>query len=383
MKNFIYKLYKKMENNKIAATFVHLLYGVLRPVVTGKYKPAKYNSSTAVFQRKCDNAKPLKNVKIAVICDDMTYKNLSEVCDTHFLTPDNWIDVIQKHRPDIFFCESAWSGIYEYKDSWRGKIYKNEKLMFENRKVLFDILDYCRRCGIKTIFWNKEDPFYFDDECHNFGDTALKFDYIFTTAAECVEKYRKRGGKHVDVMGFGFSPNIFNCDENCVKENKAVFAGSWYAAHADRCADMVKIFDMIISSGTELEIYDRNYYSSNPKSKFPEKYNMYIKKPVPYEKVGEILKKVRFAVNINTIKNSETMFARRVYELMACKCVVISNESEGAKKIFGNKIWFFGEKFDFDAEKEIIALNYDYVMGNFTNETVFRDMLNKAGIKTL
>ncbi|MGN1230422.1 MAG: hypothetical protein ACI4TP_00835, partial [Anaerotignum sp.] len=376
MKKMIYKIYKKMEKNRLIASCFHFLYGNLIPFLTGKYKPIKYNPKEICFAKRGYSAekKALKDLKIAVICDDMTYKNLEGICNVYFLTPDNWIEVMQKEQPDLFFCEAAWSGIAEYKDAWRGKIYKNQRLLFENRTMLLNILDYCKRNGIKTVFWNKEDPYFFDDVCHNFGETALLFEYIFTTAEELVERYESRGHSRVFVMGFGFSPALYHCGEDVEKENKAVFAGSWYADIPERCEDMEKIFDMLIEKKIPLEIYDRYWDSDNPMHRFPEKYRPYIHKSVPYEALGQIYKTARFAVNINTEKNSDTMYARRVHELMACRCVVISNESKGMRKKFGEHVWFLDTPFDFENERAICEDNYDYVMNHCTNREIFKGM---------
>ena len=381
VKNIFYKIYKKFSSNALAATAAYFIYGEIMPIITKKYVPVKLNKKhLKIKKHEYSNKTDLKKLKIAVICDEMTYVNLKDVCCVYFLTPDNWLNTLEKYKPDIFFCEAAWSGIKEYKDCWRGKIYKNKAVLFETRKTLFNILSYCNKAGIKTVFWNKEDPVYFNDKYHNFVSTALKFDYIFTTAEECVEKYKLLGAKNVGVMNFGFSPALFNSSPNEIKEKKAVFAGSYYADHPERCRDMEKIFDMIISHGIKLEIYDRHYNSSNPINKFPDKYKNYIHEAVDYKKLGDILKTSRFAININTEKKSETMFARRVYELMACRCIIISNESKGMKKIFGNKVWFFGEKFDFDRENEFVESNYNYVMSNCTNEKIIKNMLNSIGI---
>ena len=380
-KKALYGVYKKFQNNKAAATTAHFIYNELIPYITGKYKPAAYNYKSIVFKkRKAFGKKKLKEIKMAIICDDMTYKNYKNVCNVDFLTPDNWIDKMNEFQPDLFFCESAWSGINKYKDCWRGKIYKNENVLYETRHVLFNILDFCKRSGIKTVFWNKEDPIYFDDMCHCFSDTALKFDYIFTTAEECVGRYKAMGHKNVFVSGFGFAPELFNCEANAEKENSAVFAGSWYADHPQRCADMEKIFDMVISMGIRLDIYDRYYDSSNPINSYPEKYKRYIHKGVPYEKLSRILSKSKFAININTEKDSKTMFARRVYELMACRCIVISNESKAMKEMFGNNVWFVNEKFDLTQEKEIVADNYDFVINNCTNNAVLLYIFKIIGL---
>ena len=379
MKKIIYKLYKKMEDQRLAATAFHYLYGVVLPAVSGKYRPAKYDPRQISYKREDETEKPLSELKLAVISDEMTYVNLEGFCRVSFLTPDNWFRVMEEEQPDVFFCEAAWSGNEAHKDAWRGKIYKNGRLLFENRKVLFQILDYCRRSGIKTVFWNKEDPVYFGDMCHDFADTALHFDYIFTTAAECVEKYEARGHRQVSVMHFGFSPQLFDCPAEQEKEDHAIFAGSWYGDHPNRCRDMEAIFDLLLKMGIPLKIYDRHFGSENPVHRFPEKYHMYIHPAVSYEVLPELYRKARFAVNINTETDSETMYARRVHELMACRCIVISNESKGMRKNFGKNVWFAGEPFELEREAEIRSQNYELVMKQYTNHSCFMKMLKEIG----
>ena len=154
------------------------------------------------------------------------------------------------------------------------------------------------------------------------------------------------------------------------KENKAVFAGSWYGDHPERCRDMEAVFDLLLEKGIALEIYDRQSASDSPVHRFPEKYEKYLHPAVDYTELGEILKKARFAVNINTAKDSETMFARRVSELMACRCIVVSNRSVGMKKLFGSRVWFLGEGFDFSKEEESLDRNQAYVMENCTNQSL-------------
>lgn len=381
LKRFFYKIYKKVEKIPLFVTCIHFIYSQLIPIITKNYKPVKYNSKNINFkERKYKKYEDLKNIKIAIIADDMTYENYKTLCDVFFLTPDNWLEIMTKYEPDVFFCESAWSGIKEYKDAWRGKIYKNQNIKYENRRVLFDILDFCKKSNIKTIFWNKEDPIYFNDKFHNFSDTALKFDYIFTTAFECVEKYKKMGHKNVFVSSFGFSPELFNFDSKIKKQEKAVFVGSWYSDHLNRCKDMEKIFDMLLEKKITLEIYDRHYASSNPINQFPERYKPYIHKAVSYKELSSILNGSRFAVNINTEKNSKTMFARRVFELMACKCIVISNDSIGMREMFGNNVWFEGEDFNINDAEKICEENYKFVMEHCTNTIKLKEILKIADI---
>ncbi len=380
MKKMIYNLYRKFDKCSVLATIVNYLYIVILPRIKGNAQ-CKYNDKKTYKVDSNNIKKRIKDIKIAFICDDMTYKSFKDECTSIFLTPSNWLDIMQEFKPDIFFCESTWNGINKYKDCWRGRIYKNKYVKFNNRKVLFDILDYCRKTNVKTVFWNKEDPIYFDNLKNNFSDTALHFDYIFTTAKECVKEYKKLGHKNVYTLMFGFNEKIFNPINSNNKINKAIFAGSWFNEHLERCNDMKNIFKMVQEKGIPLEIYDRNFGTSNYLKMFPDKYKEILHKAVPFEKLQEIYKESQFAININTIKNSETMFARRVFELMACNTYIISNYSKGMKKIFGKNVCFLDEDFDLEKIKEICEENVQYVMDNHTNRKRLKSIYDIVGIE--
>lgn len=382
MQNILYKLYKKFDSFWLIATTAYYINNVVIPKLTGKNKSCRYDWKNKKFIAKgYENKKYYKDIKIAFVCDEMTYKSFKDECTAEFLTPFNWLHVMESFRPDIFFCESAWNGIDEYKGCWRGRIYKNKNVLFNNRKDLFNILDYCKRSNIKTVFWNKEDPVYFDNNKHNFSDTAVHFDYIFTTSKECIKKYRSLGHKNVHTLMFGFNEKLFNPINSDIKENKAVFAGSWYAELKERCTDLKSIFDFVKKQNIELKIYDRNYNTSNKLKEFPKEFKSIISKNVPFEELRNIYRNVNYVININTIKDSETMFARRVFEIMACNTCVISNESLGMKKMFGNKVWFINEEFEISSMKEICAENVQYVMENHTNNKRIKNIYDVIGIQ--
>lgn len=381
MKYLFYKLYKKLDNIPLIATIAYYIHIILIPIFTGKNKSYKYDSNNVEFIPEIYNKiKYYKDIKIAFVCDEMTYKSFKDECNAVFLTPSNWLEVMNNFKPDIFFCESVWNGIEEYKDCWRGRIYKSKNIFFNNRKDIFNILDYCKKSKIKTVFWNKEDPIFFDNPKYNFSDTAMYFDYIFTTCKECVAKYKDLGHKNVYTLMFGFSEKIFNPINSNNKKDVTIFAGSWYADQHERCKDMLEIFKMVQENNKGLKIYDRNYNTSNPLKIFPEEFKPVISKNISFEDLKNVYKEANFAININTIKNSETMFARRVFELMACNTCVISNDSIGMKKLFDKNIWFLGEDFDFNSIKKICAENVQYVMENHTNSKRIKQIYDDIGI---
>jgi len=278
-----------------------------------------------------------KEFKVVAVVDDFTYKNLSPSIDLTRITPKNWKIVIKKVQPDIFFCESAWEGI---SGEWSGKIYKKDQILDPD---LQSITDYCKKKNIPTIFWNKEDPMFYKE----FLTSAKLFDYIFTTERSLVRNYKKDcNNENVYELMFGYQPKIFmNASDNYeLRNDDVIFAGTWYAQFPERCRDMEKVFNAVINSGLNLRIYDRCYGNGNPSNLYPEKYYKYINPSVSYEKTNEIYRKSKYAININTVKKSKSMFSRRVFEIIASGCHVISNDSKALKMLFGNNITFIKGK---------------------------------------
>lgn len=319
-----------------------------------------------------------KPLKFAAICDKFTWTNIDREFDAVYLSVHNWRAQMEQHRPDVFFCEAAWEG----KDGdWTNEIYRNHDFTHDNRPALKDILRYCREAGIPTVFWNKEDTPKFDDAPLSFIDTALLFDHIFTTCAECIPKYQARGHQSVHLMMFGYSPDLFFLCSPRPKNSMAVFLGSWYEANRERCEDTCRLFDTVLGQGLELRIYDRVSERQLPDRQFPERYRPYILPAVPYEQTTEIMNEADYVININSVKDSETMFARRVFEAMACGRIVISNDSLGLRKLFPGRIWFAGQPFDREREDEIIAKNLETVQSKYTFRAQLIAALDAAGIQ--
>lgn len=349
LKQAVYGLYRRVQRFAPAATAAYFLHDL---AARNEAKRCAYRPGAPVpgpSERRPIPARAKETV-IAFVCDEMTRRDFEGECRALFLTPQNWLETMERCRPDLFFCESAWSGPESSRDAWRGRVYRNHSVLYENRRALLDILDYCGRRGIPTVFWNKEDPTFFGSRTYDFVDTALRFDHIFTTAAECVPRYRALGAKRAHTLMFGYSPALFSPEPALPRENAAVFAGSWYAGQPARCRDMERIFDMLLARGIALRIYDRQSDSSDPDRRFPEKYRAYVRPKVAYHELGAIFRAARYGVNINTVQDSDTMFARRVFEMMACGLIVVSNASRGMRDMFGDRVWFLDEPFDTEKE---------------------------------
>ena len=299
-------------------------------------------SSVQILDKKRElPSKKACEYKVAFIVDEFTYNSFKDEFIPIIIEPDNWEKLFKEHKPDIFFCESAWSGVDSIRRPWQGKIYTSVNWERENRTVLLKILAYCKKEGIPTIFWNKEDPTHFTDRVHDFIPTAKEFDYVFTTAEECCESYKTEYGvKNVYALPFATNPKLFNPILNSERKNKVVFAGSWYANHEARSKDMEFILDSLLTSGFELEIYDRYYGMTDELHVWPQRYQKYLKPSVPHAEMPEVYKSSVMGLNFNTVTDSSTMFARRVFELMSSNTLVVSNYSKGVDMMFGDLVIF-------------------------------------------
>ncbi|MFM9278798.1 glycosyltransferase [Paenibacillus sp. p-8] len=182
------------------------------------------------------------------------------------------------------------------------------------------------------MFWNKEDsPNY-----KRFISTARLFDYVFTTDANCIKRYlRDLGHDRVGVLPFAAQPAVHNPVASSYRSKDDVaFAGSWYRTkYPHRVKDMSLILGPARSFN--LHIYDRKrHYRFNNLYKFPIKYRPYIVGSLPYEEMVEAYKLYKVFLNVNSVKDSPTMFSRRVFEILAAGTNVVSTYSLGIEKMF-------------------------------------------------
>ena len=331
--------------------------------------------------------KNIKDIKVALIADQFSYDSYKYEFKVISLTPDNWKNQFESEKPDLFFCESAWDG-HNFEGMygpWHEKIFKDYRVDKENRSVLFEILDYCKNNNIPTIFWNKEDPTSYNNKIRSFGDTAKNFDYIFTSAKEVIKHYKKDfNHPNVYSLMFAAQPKMFNplklSDES---KNGVVFAGSYYNDFPKRAELMDNIFDRIIESGCELCIYDRHYYEDC--RDYPEKYGEYINPPIDYDATPDLYKLYDWCLNFNTITNSSTMFARRIFELALSYTNILTNYSIGVEDIFEDNVFIFDktdEMPDFNKNYDEKRLNNLYnVLENHTYKNRWKQILDTIGFE--
>jgi glycosyltransferase involved in cell wall biosynthesis/spore maturation protein CgeB len=266
----------------------------------------------------------LHSTKVACVMDEFTFHCYEPECELLPLTPNAAIEELEKFQPDLLFIESAWRGKDEL---WIRKI---GALSRELRAVL----QWCKNRQVPTVFWNKEDPVHFE----SFLTTAREFDFVFTTDIDCIARYKAAlGHERVYLLPFACQPKIHNPIETYERKDAFCFAGAYYVRYPERTRDLENYVDQF-PKFKSLEIFDRNFGKEDVNYKFPSAYEPFIVGTLPFNEIEKAYKGYRYSINLNSIKQSQTMFARRVYELLASNTLTVSNFSRGIRLLFGDLV---------------------------------------------
>jgi spore maturation protein CgeB/SAM-dependent methyltransferase len=273
---------------------------------------------------------------LGAILDEFTMGCLQPECHLITFRPDNWKQKLERERPAALFVESAWRG---NEGAW---LYRVASYQRDMGNELAEMLEWARQQGIPSVFWNKEDPVHFE----RFIQRARLFSHIFTTDADCVARYREKAGhERVFALPFAAQPSIHNPVQTEPREGAVCFAGTYYGdRHEQRQADMEYILRPAIPFG--LEIYDRQHGVVGKNSeayRFPDIYESCIRGRLDYEEMVKAYKRYRVFLNVNSVKQSPTMFSRRVFELLASGTPVISTYSRAIVELLGEDIVFITE----------------------------------------
>lgn len=268
-----------------------------------------------------DGAKPFR---IACVLDTFTHEAFRYESELLQLTPDQSLAELQSFQPHLLFIESAWRG---QDDRWHNKI-------TQNSQELRSLLKWCREYQVPTVFWNKEDPVHFE----TFLSTAKHFDHVFTTDIDCIHRYKSAlGHERVYVLPFACQPAVHNPIELYERKDAFCFAGAYYARYPERTRDL-EHFVRDLPRFRPLEIFDRNFGKPEANYQFPAEYRCYIAGTLNTAQMERAYKGYRYAINLNSIKHSQSMFARRVFELLASNTLTVSNFSRGLRVLLGDLV---------------------------------------------
>src|SRR5699024_6836667 len=139
------------------------------------------------------------------------------------------------------------------------------------------------------------------------------------SAHEMVDTYiRDRGNKNVNYLEFGVNSLYDNpiCKDlsNDYLNNIVTFAGSWMVRLPERNKEALQMFSAVNRTEKKLAIVDRQYERRMSRHHYPSYLIKNISATIPHERLMRLHKATNWGINLNSVKDSVTMFANRVYE---------------------------------------------------------------------
>ncbi|MCQ2000397.1 glycosyltransferase family protein [Arthrobacter zhaoxinii] len=291
------------------------------------------------------------DITVAVILDEFSMSAFDFEWQQVALSRTGWRAEIASAKPDLLFVESAWAG---NGGQWRYQLTGESGPKEDFRKLL----ELCRSLGIPTVFWNKEDPPHYGD----FLEAARLFDYVFTSDSRRIASYTADlGHNRVSVLQFAAQPALHNPirpGEGWHSRNVA-FAGMYFAHKYPERREQMQLLlggahDADLEKGTGLDIFSR-HAGKNPNYQFPPAYKKYLAGTLPYSQMLTAYKAYKVFLNVNSVVDSPSMCARRIFEITASGTSVVSTSSEAL-----TAQWRPGEQFVVtsreDAKNTILAL---------------------------
>ncbi|MFF2621989.1 glycosyltransferase family protein [Oerskovia jenensis] len=270
------------------------------------------------------------DLRVGVILDDFSRLAFEFEWDQVLLEPASWRKVLSTDPVDLLFVESAWNG---NRGAWQFHLTGASA----PRPELVELVSYCREHGIPTVFWNKEDPVHFEE----FLDTAALFDQVCTTDVSRVPDYvRRLGHDRVSVLTFAAQPAIHNPVRAHGRGpgRDVAFAGMYFAhKYPERREQMDLLLGGALDASPRmehgLEIFSR-FRGGDERYQFPEPLAGRVVGSLDYERMLTAYREYKVFLNVNSIVDSPSMCARRVFEITACGTPVVTTPSRAIGDVF-------------------------------------------------
>ena len=277
---------------------------------------------------KSDRRPVFDDFRVGTILDEFSAESFGYEWATVPLKRDGWTS--QLGSVDFVFIESAWNG---NGGDWKFKLTGTT----EPSPEVVELLAECRHRNIPTVFWNKEDPPHFDD----FLPLAKLFDVVFTSDVRLVHQYRQHlGHDRIAPLAFAAQPAIHSPvrPAHNYAARDIAFAGMYFThKFPERRAQM----DLLLGAADNvsprmehgLEIFSR-FLGEDERYQFPGTLTERVVGSLPYRNLLTAYKNYKAFLNVNSVVDSPSMCARRIFEITAAGTPVISTPSEATKRFF-------------------------------------------------
>lgn len=269
------------------------------------------------------------NLNVAVILDDFSMKSWSPEWNVTPIGVKSWSSQLVEANFDLLFVESAWAG---NGGDWSYHLTGTSA----PRPAFIEMVNAFKARGIPAVFWNKEDPPHFED----FLDSAKLFDFVFTSDSRMIERYKQElGHERIASLSFGAQPQFHNPVRPINQERRDVaFAGMYFAHKFPERRDQMEIVlggaaDISSKLPNGLDIFSRQH-GGDEKYQFPEPYASHVVGSLPYDQMLTANKYYNVFLNVNSVVDSPSMCARRIFEITAAGTPVVSAPSTAIKNFF-------------------------------------------------
>lgn len=277
---------------------------------------------------RLDRRPVFDDLTVGTILDEFSSESFGYEWATVPLARKGWGS--QLASVDFVFIESAWNG---NGGDWKFKLTGENGPSTE----VVELLTECRRKKIPTVFWNKEDPPHFED----FLPLAKMFDVVFTSDVRLIDEYKKHlGHERVAPLPFAAQPAIHSPVRPA--RNFAVrdiaFAGMYFThKFPERRAQMDLLLGAADAASSRmehgLEIFSR-FLGDDRRYQFPDRLAKRVVGSLPYRNLLTAYKNYKVFLNVNSVVDSPSMCARRIFEITAAGTPVVSTPSAATRKYF-------------------------------------------------
>lgn len=273
---------------------------------------------------------PRRDLRVAVILDDFSRLAFGYEWQQVAVKPSTWREELAAEPVDLLFVESAWHG---NGDAWQYHLTGTSA----PRPAFVELVEWCRSHGIPTVFWNKEDPAHYAD----FLDSAKLFDHVFTTDSNRLDDYKRDlGHENVGVLPFAAQPAIHN-PIRPAKGHQArdIAFGGMYFAH--KYPERREQMDLLLGAADDvsgrmergLEIFSR-YLGADENYQFPAPLDQRVVGSLDYPRMLSAYRAYKVFLNVNSVVDSPSMCARRIFEITASGTPVVSTPSPAIANFF-------------------------------------------------
>lgn len=265
----------------------------------------------------------------AVILDDFSAKAWLPEWNCVFIKPGSWQSELATRDIDFLFVEAAWAG---NDGAWQYHLTGPTA----PRPAFVEMVEAFKARNIPTVFWNKEDPPHFED----FLETAKLFDFVFTSDVRMIPRYQQElEHDRVEGLSFAAQPAFHNPVRPLSQQRRDVAFAGMYFAHKfpERREQMNIVLGGAAMVAPRLEsgfdIFSRQL-GGEDKYQFPAPFNKHVVGSLPYEKMLTAHKYYNVFLNVNSVVDSPSMCARRIFEITAAGAAVVSAPSTAISNFF-------------------------------------------------